>query len=189
MVQQASTPHPPLSVEDYLRLEEASSVRHEYVGGELYALAGATDRHNRIAGNLFARLWTAARGGPCRVYGSDMMLRVAEDLFYYPDVQVVCDPADGDERYKTLPCLVIEVLSPSTETVDRREKLLAYRRLPSLKAYVVVYRDDRRVQRHWRDDHGAWGQAEVQGEGLVTFPCPESELLLDDIYEGLPPVA
>ncbi len=189
MALHAATPHPYLSVEEYLRLEEASSVRHEYVGGELYALAGASDRHNRIAMNLAAHLWMAARGGPCRVYGSDMKLRVADDAVYYPDIQVVCDPEDTEEWYKSRPCLVVEVLSPSTEAIDRREKLLAYRRLPSLKAYVVVYRDECRVARHWRDEQGVWWQAEVEGEGRVPFPCPALELSLADIYEGLAPAA
>jgi len=189
MASPALTPVPLLGVDDYLRLEEASTTRHEYVGGELYGLAGASDRHNRICLNIAARLWAAARGGPCRVYTSDMMLRVAEDVFYYPDVQVVCDPEDGEQGYESRPCLVVEVLSPSTEAIDRREKLLAYRRLSSLRAYVLVYRDERRVARYWREEQDAWWPAEVHGEGRVPFPCPELELSLAEIYEGLPPVA
>lgn len=187
MASPALTPVPLLGVDDYLRLEEASTTRHEYVGGERYGLAGASDRHNRICLNIAARLWAAARGGPCRVYTSDMMLRVAEDVFYYPDVQVVCDPEDGEQGYESRPCLVVEVLSPSTEAIDRREKLLAYRRLSSLRAYVLVYRDERRVARYWREEQDAWWPAEVHGEGRVPFPCPELELSLAEIYEGLPP--
>jgi Uma2 family endonuclease len=183
-----ATPHRPLSVEDYLELEETSSIRHEYVAGEVYALAGATDRHNGIAMNIAGHLWAAARGGPCRVYGSDMKVRVGDDAFYYPDVQVVCDPVDTEEQYKSRPCLVVEVLSPSTESIDRREKLLAYRRLDSLQAYVIVYRDGRRVVRPWRDEPGAWWNADVSGQGRVPFPCPPLELSLDEIYEGLGPL-
>jgi Uma2 family endonuclease len=183
-----ATPHRPLTIEDYLALEESSTMKHEYVAGEVYALAGATDRHNRLASNILARLWMAARGGPCRVYGSDMKVRIGDDAFYYPDVQVVCDPADTEEQYKSRPCLVVEVLSPSTESIDRREKLMAYRRLDSLKAYIIVYRDRPRVVRHWRDEQGAWWNADLSGEGRVPFPCPQLELSMADIYEGLPPL-
>lgn len=103
------------------------------------------------------------------------MLRVAEDLFYYPDVLVVCDPQDTEERYKTRPCVVVEVLSPGTEATDRRKKVLACRRMQSLKAYSMVD----------RDEHGAWWQAEVAGERLVPFPSPPLTLSLDESYEGL----
>lgn len=181
-----ATPNHPLTVDEYLGLEEASSVKHDYVGGEIYAHAGASRRHNSVAGNLFARLWAAARGGPCRVFGSDMRLRVADDVFYYPDIQVVCEPDDDDERFTSRPCLVVEVFSPTTEAVDRREKPLNYRRLASLKAYLMVYQDSMRVARWWRDDQGAWWQAEVQGEGRVPVPCPQIELALQEIYEGVP---
>jgi Uma2 family endonuclease len=180
---------PPPTIEDYLTLEEASSTKHEYVGGQLYALAEASDRHNRIAMSIAARLWTAAGDGPCRVYGSDMRMRIANDAVYYPDIQVVCDPADTEELYKTSPCVVVEVLSPSTESIDLREKLLAYRRLESLRAYVIVYRDELRVLRHYRDDAGAWSDLEVVGEGRVCFPCPELDLTLAEIYRGLAPAA
>lgn len=179
---------PSLSVDDYLLPEGTSAVRHEYVGGELYAQAGASRGHNLVAGNIFARLWNAAQESPCEVLVNDMMLRVAEDVFYYPDVLVTCDPDDTDPRFVTRPCLIVEVLSPSTTAIDRREKLLAYRRLPSLKAYVMVYQDEVRVERYSRDERGAWWQAEVLGEGRVPFPCPEVELTLADLYEGLGPV-
>jgi Uma2 family endonuclease len=178
---------PPPSIEDYLCLEETSATKHEYVAGQVYALAGASERHNRIAMNIAARLWGAAGEGPCHVYGSDMRLRIRNDAVYYPDVQVVCDPTDSEQRYKTSPCVVVEVLSPSTQSIDLREKLLGYRRLDSLQAYVIVYRDEMRVLRHYRDEGGAWWDAEVSGEGKVPFPCPALELTLADIYRGLVP--
>jgi Uma2 family endonuclease len=180
---------PPLSVEQYLELEEHSPTKHEYVAGQLYALAGASDRHNRIAMNIAAQLWNAAGDGPCRVYGSDMRLRIGDDTVYYPDVQVVCDPSDTEPMYKTSPCVIVEVLSPSTESIDLREKLLAYRRIESLRAYIIVYRDERRVKRHYRAENNAWFDAEKAGDGSVPFPYPETELTLADIYRGLPPLA
>jgi Uma2 family endonuclease len=185
MVETAARQVPSLRIDEYLRLEEESAVKHEYVAGTLFALAGATRRHNRIASNIIARLSAAARGRGCDVLGSDMRLRVGDEAVYYPDVQVVCDPTDTEEQYTSSPCVVIEVLSPSTETIDKREKLLAYRSLSSLQAYVIVYRDQKRVRRFWRDHDGAWWDAEVQEQGNVIFPCPEVTLTLDEIYEGV----
>src|SRR5919112_6553213 len=112
--------HRPMSVEEYLRFEDSVPERHELVAGEVYALAGVTPRHNRIAGNIFARLCAAARDGPCRVYMSDVKLRAAEDVIYYPDIMVVvCEPGGEDAGLVHGPCLVIEVTSPSTARVDR----------------------------------------------------------------------
>jgi Uma2 family endonuclease len=179
------TPLP--TVEDYLCIEEASATKHEYVAGQLYALAGASERHNRIAMNIAAHLWGAAGDGPCHVYGSDMRLRIGDDAVYYPDVQVVCDPADTEQSYKTSPCVVVEVLSPSTQSIDLREKLLAYRRIASLQAYIIVYRDEMRVLRHYRAENNAWFDAEVAREGKVPCPCPEAVLTLADIYRGVAP--
>jgi Uma2 family endonuclease len=168
-------------------MEEASPTKHEYVAGQVYALAGASERHNLIAGNIFGHLWTAARGGVCRVYGSDMRLRIDDDAVYYPDVQVVCDPSDTEQLYTTSPCVVVEVLSPSTQSIDLREKLLGYRRLESLRAYLIVYRDERRVIRHYRAENDAWFDAFHGGEGKVPFPCPDLELTLAEIYRGVLP--
>ncbi len=185
MAETAARPVPSLSIDEYLCLEEESAFKHEYVAGEIYALAGASERHNRIATNILAQLWNAAGDGGCRVYGSDMRLRIGDDAVYYPDVQVVCDPTDSEEQYTSSPCVVVEVLSPSTQSIDKREKLLAYRRLSSLRAYVIVYRDQMRVMRYWRDKDGTWWDAEVQDQGLVIFPCPDVTLTLDQIYRGI----
>ena len=158
------------------------------MAGEIYARAGGTSRHSLISGNVFTALWNAARGGPCRVHNSDMMLRAAEEVFYYPDVMVVCgdDEADEDALYQDAPCLLVEVTSPSTASIDRREKMLAYRSIPSLKGYLIVDHGRMRAERYWRDDSGRWWRAEAGGpEGFVPVPCPETELTLPQIYEGL----
>ncbi|MCA1687107.1 MAG: Uma2 family endonuclease [Actinobacteria bacterium] len=180
-----ATPHRLPTVEEYLALEEESAVRHEYVAGMIYAHAGATKRHNRIALNIAARLIEAARGGSCRVYSSDVKLRAADDVFYYPDVMVVCGPENDESLYEDAPCLVVEVVSPSTESVDRREKAFTYRKIPSLHAYLIVDQDRRWVERHWRDESGEWRQGGVADEGSIPIPCPETRLSLDEIYEGL----
>lgn len=178
-------PHSLLSFDDYLELEKESSVRHEYVSGQLHALAGASEAHNRIALRVASKLLVAAGEGPCRVFMSDMKLRISEQQVYYPDVFVTCDPQDSNAYIKHNPCLVIEVLSPTTESVDRREKLVAYRSLPNVQAYVILFQDEMRAIRHWRDARGAWWHAEVSGDGIVTFPCPELEMTLAEIYAGI----
>jgi Uma2 family endonuclease len=180
---------PPPTVEEYLCLEEASPIKHEYVAGQIFALAGASRRHNAIAMNVSALLWNALGQGPCRVFDSDMRLRIGDDAVYYPDVQVVCDPSDTDEQHTASPCVVVEVLSPSTESIDLREKLLGYRRLESLRLYLIVYRDQMRVIRHYRAENNAWFDATATQPGdKIPFPCPEVELALAEIYAGLAPV-
>jgi Uma2 family endonuclease len=177
--------HRTLTVEEYLDLERESSVRHEYVAGSMYALAGASKRHNLIAGNIFRTLGSAAAGGPCRVYMSDVKLRASEDVFYYPDVMVACGPDEGDPFVEDAPCLLIEVASPSTATTDRREKLVAYKRIPTLEAYVIVEQDRRHVQRFWRDPEGVWWDAELVDEGQVPMACLGASMSLDEIYAGV----
>ena len=166
-------------------MEEASLAKHEYVAGEVYALSGATQRHNRIAMNIAGQLWAAARDSGCTVYGSDMRLRLGNDAVYYPDVQVDCDPADNEPLFTTNPCVVVEVLSPSTSSIDLREKLLLYKRIESLRAYIIVFQDQCRVLRHYRAEHDAWFVALHGADSKVPFPCPEVELTLAEIYQGL----
>jgi len=174
-----------VSIDEYLQLEQSGTVRHEYVGGQLHAFAGASESHNLIVTNLISALRIAARNTECRVYPSDMMLRAADDLFYYPDVMTVCDPADTGTQFKSQPCTLVEVLSPSTAAVDLREKLLAYRRIPSVRSYHIVYQDEPRVRTIWREDDGTWWEAEVTGQGTVQFHCPELTLSLEEIYEDV----
>ena len=178
-------PYDSLTADEYLALEESATVRHEYVGGEIFAMVGATKRHNRIIGNIYGRLWGAARGGPCRVYSESVKLRVADDVIYYPDVMVACGPEGDDPLIEDDPCLVVEVVSPSTETTDRREKLAAYKRMPGLKAYLIVSQDRRRVESHFRSDDGVWRRGDLVDDGRFSVPCPETDLSLAEIYEGL----
>jgi Uma2 family endonuclease len=178
----------PLSSEDYLELEAASAVKHEFVDGQVYALAGATDRHNRIVTNLTGHLWLATRRGPCRVYSSDMKLRIAtgpSERFYYPDVMVTCSESDTHDLYKVAPCLIAEVTSPSTAATDRREKLMAYQSLPELRDYLIVSAEERAVERYRRDPEEGWWYHEYREEGTLKLPYPNLTLTLDDVYEGV----
>ncbi len=175
----------PMSVEQYLRFEAEAGTKHEYVAGEVYAVSGVSFRHAGIVTNLVMRLGLAVRGGPCRVISVDVKVRAANDRIYYPDVVVVCTPHSGDDLIIGDPCLVIEVTSPSTARTDRTEKLDAYEGMASLRAYLIVDHRRKRVERHWRDEAGAWQREEIIGAGSVPVPCPEMALALEEIYEGV----
>lgn len=130
-----------ISVESYLTGELRSEVRHEYLGGSVYAMAGASAEHNLIAGNLFAALHAHTAQGPCRVFMADMkvhLLIARDDVFYYPDLMVTCDPRDTDRYFMRFPKVLIEVLSAETERTDRREKFFSYTNLDPLEEYILV---------------------------------------------------
>src|ERR1051326_7136539 len=133
-----------LSVEDYLADEEASEVKHEYVGGSVYAMAGVTKEHNFIALYIYKAVRPHLRGGPCKTFVADVKVRLhflGEDVFYYPDVMVGCDPLDTEPLYLRYPKLLIEVSSDSTERLDRREKRWAYQAIETLEEYMIVAQD------------------------------------------------
>ncbi|HET7273247.1 MAG TPA: Uma2 family endonuclease [Rubrobacter sp.] len=178
------TSHKLLTVEEYLALEKSATVKHEYVAGTIHAMVGTTKRHNRIALNIASLLLDAARGGSCRVYVSDVKVRT-EDILYYPDVMVACGPEGADPLVEDNPCLVVDVVLPSTETTDRREKLAAYKRMPGLEAYLIISQNRKWVERHFRAEDGTWRRANLLDEGRVPIPCPECELSPAGIYEGL----
>ena len=172
-----------MTVEEYFRFEETSPIKHEYVAGEVYAMSGATVRHNRIVGNVFVRLSLAARAGPCDVFVNDMRLEVARDRYYYPDVAIICTPVAESDIVARSPCVVVEVTSSSTARIDRGEKLDAYRSISTLQAYLIVDHRRRRVERHWRGALGdEWHREEIVGEGHVRVPCLDVELTPDEIY-------
>ena len=172
-----------MSVEEYFRFDERSPVRHEYVAGEAYAMSGATVRHGVIALNIGAHLLAASGDSACRVVMTDMRVQVADDVYYYPDVVVVCAPVAESDVVVRGPCVVVEVTSPSTARIDRGEKLAAYRSVPTLRAYLVVDHRRRRVERHWRDDAaGEWLREEIVGEGRVPVPCLDTDIALETIY-------
>jgi Uma2 family endonuclease len=175
---------PTMTVEEYFRFEETSPVKHEYVAGEVYAMPGATARHDRIATNVLVRLSLVARSGPCEVFSDSMRVQIARDRYYYPDVTVVCTPVAELDTFVRSPCVVVEVTSLSTARIDRGEKLDAYRSIASLETYLIIDHRRRRVEHHSRDAHsGEWRREEILGEGRVRVPCLDVDLTLDEIYE------
>ena len=147
-----------LTPEEYLQLETASDIKHEYIDGEVYAMAGATDTHVTIAGNIFALLLSHLRGSRCRVYISDMKVRIEnKNCFYYPDVLVTCEDRDRENStFKKFPNLIIEVLSDSTEAFDRGDKFADYQSLPSLQEYVLVNTKKARIECFRRTKEDLW---------------------------------
>ncbi|WP_133513271.1 Uma2 family endonuclease [Candidatus Thiosymbion oneisti] len=152
-----------ISVDDYLTFEQASKIRHELVDGYLYAMTGASDRHEEIATNLLAILHGHLKGSGCRVYGSNLKIHVGDD-FLYPDLFVRFATERGDPFFKTDPTLIIEVLFPSTRSYDRGDKRLAYQSLVTLQEYVLVTQDTPSVEIYRRTADG-WERETYQGPG------------------------
>jgi Uma2 family endonuclease len=175
---------PAISLEQYLEFEATSPVRHEFVDGFLFAMAGASDPHNLICVNVSTQVRLAARGTPCRVYQSDMKLLVGQKA-YYPDVLLTCHPDDAGQSAKQYPCFLVEVLSDSTEAIDRIEKFAQYRLLGNLQLYVLVHQTQRHLEYYRKQPSGEWLFGEIIGQGSLEFPCINLRLTLDEIYEDV----
>ena len=175
----------PISVEEYLEGERFSEVRHEFVAGRVYAMAGASVDHNRITLNLLAELREQLRGKRCEPFGSDMKLKMpGSEAFYYPDALVTCDPSDDAKYFREKPAIVFEVLSEETERTDQREKRFAYSLIPSLKVYVLISQEKREVMVLRRGRAEQWVSESVTGRGAVLeLPEIKVEIPLTRIYE------
>lgn len=180
----------PMTFAQYLAFEEASPLKHEFVAGDVYVMTGVTRRHSLITLNVASHLRTAARAGSCRVYASEVKVRVASDVVYYPDVAVECGAHDPAGNVIDEPCLVVEVASRSTRRIDRGEKLANYKAVPSLRGYLMIEQNHRRVTFWSRDDAGDWTAIDLFEAGSMTIPCPAVQLTLDQIYEDveMPPL-
>ena len=176
-----------LTPSEYLELERRASFRSEYLDGELFAMAGASRRHNLITLNVGAELRAALRERPCEVYPSDMRLKVpATDLYTYPDVAVVCgEPEFEDSELDTLinPTVLVEVLSPSTADYDRGAKFGHYRTLSSLREILFIAQDEVHVLQYVRRDDGTWLLSETRNpEGALLLRSIDAELRVAEIY-------
>jgi len=177
-----------ITEQEYLEGEKFAEERHEYVDGVTYAMAGASRRHGRIAVNFARKLsLTDRQGNPCDIYLSDVKVRATRSkAYYYPDVLVGCTADESDTHYLEQPCLIVEVTSKSTQWKDYTEKAVAYQKLASLQAYLIVAQDQPLVTMYYRDAETGWEVARFDGlEQALTLPCPESTLTLAEIYEGI----
>jgi Uma2 family endonuclease len=178
-----------MSVSQYLLFEESVKERHEYIAGRLFAMVGATAAHNAIVGNVYRCIYDTVAEAGCRAYFSDMKVWIeALQSFYYPDIVVSCEPFDPKSVYLHAPSLIFEVLSPSTADVDRREKLQAYRQLPSMLEYVLVYQDQIKMELYQKDKGNEWRCRVFEGIDTVPLTALKNrtiELRPQDIYRGL----
>ena len=175
-----------ISPQEYLEGERWSEVRHEYLDGGVFAMAGASDDHNRIARNILSELTQALRGKPCEPFGSDMRVKIPPafaDAYYYPDVMVACDPADHAKFYRERPAVIFEVLSPETERTDRREKALAYRHILTVEFYVLVEQDRLAVTVMRRTEPGWSSETLEGGNAVLKLPNLGIDIPFERIYE------
>ena len=178
-----------LTVEEYLKLEQDGEIRHEYVAGQVYAMAGSSREHNLIAGNIFALLRPHLRGGSCRAFVSDMKVEIKTssqtDFFYYPDVVVTCNPQDKERYFLSSPCLVIEILSPSTQATDKREKRINYQTIESLQEYVLISQNEMKVEVYRRDNNDNWTVETLDKDDDLQLDSVGLTLTMADIYEDV----
>lgn len=178
------------SWEEYLQLEQTSDIRHEYLGGQVFAMSGGSKEHNIITLNIASRVRSHLRGGSCSVFMADMKVRIElahqnQSIFYYPDVVVTCDSQDKERFFLNYPCLIIEVLSPSTELTDRREKLVNYRNLESLQEYVLVCQEEIKVEVYRRDSQGNWTLTILGQDDQLHLDSIGLNLRMAEIYEDV----
>ena len=180
------------TVSDYLHRERESLDKHEYRDGEILLMAGGTADHSLIVANVIRELGNRLRGKPCRVYDSNLRVRIARTVLYtYPDASVICgpreiDPNDPSGETVTNPRLIVEVLSPSTEGYDRGEKFGRYRQLDSLEEYVLVSQAAARIETFWRQADGTWLFTATSGLELAAkLRCMDIELPLAEVYAGI----
>lgn len=177
--------HPAISADDYIAGELTSEVRHEYLAGDVYAMVGASAAHNLICINIVSSLHRHLRERPCQVFMADMKLRLriaTDEYFYYPDILVSCRSDDCATYYREHPTVLVEVLSDSTERLDRREKLLAYQQIPSLEEYVLVAQQRRELTIFRRT--ADWASEKIAGDGDLSLHSLSFRMGVGEVYSG-----
>jgi Uma2 family endonuclease len=181
-----------MTLEEFLTWEAEQPERWEFFKGEAFMMAGGSDVHNLVTGNLYMALRLGLQNTRCNVFMSDVRLRLAEDdSLFYPDVFVTCSDADRARRQvKEDPVLIAEVLSPSTEAYDRGDKFAAYRRFPGLQTVLLLSQDRAHVECYTRDEDGRWILSEASGDtASLALPAFGFDLALADLYRNLPDTA
>ena len=177
-----------MSYSEYVVAEEASSLRHEFLNGGVFAMAGGTPEHGALAAAVMGELRTSLRGKPCRVFSSDLRIRVLEtNLATYPDASVVCgrlETAPDDSNAVVNPTLLVEVLSDSTEAYDRGAKAAHYRRIPTLREYVLIAQDEERIEGYRRNQRGGWELFEARSGACLELESLGISLNVNSVYEN-----
>ena len=177
---------PIVTEQEYLEMEKASSIKHEFVDGYIFAMVGSSRAHNKIAMNIGSSIHQHLKDAPCDVYMSDVRLKIEHlSSYYYPDIMVGCS-REEDDYCLSKPCLIIEVLSPSTASTDRREKLLAYQSIPSLKDYCLINQSECKVEKYTREQEGrSWILNVYEQAENIPFACVDVEMSMQAIYDGV----
>lgn len=174
----------PMTIDEWLALDDGpEELRHELVGGRFHAITGGSRRHSRLILRMGRLLDDAAVDDGCIAYPSDAGL-VVDEAGYFPDAMVLCDETDSDPLHVTSPCLVVEILSPSTRTIDQREKLAAYTSIPSLETYLLVEAEERLIVAHQRRGD-LWAVTEFRTGDSIELSCPRFEMAVDDVYRDI----
>lgn len=172
-----------MTAEEYLAWEPTQEGRHEYWDGGVVAMSGGTRNHNRVSGNFFNLLDTALADRPCDVYIVDVKVQIELGRkYFYPDVVVTCDQRDRDAQIVQFPCLLVEVLSPSTEAIDRGIKFAKYRRSPTLQEYVLVQVEQPGVEVFQRSEQGQWVLSEYALGDRLSLESVGVEVAIADLY-------
>jgi len=176
-----------MTEDEYLAGEKTADTRHEYVNGHVYAMAGASKTHNRIARNFITSLSEAADQSGCEIYFSDIKVRAEKyKSYYYPDIVLSCEDDNENDDYLSNPCLIVEVSSASTMRKDYLEKALSYQSIDSLKAYLIVSQDKPQVDMLLRNAEGTWDLQQFNDlEDDIELPCLGKTLTLQAIYAGI----
>lgn len=180
--------YPHFTPEEYLEIEESSTIKHEYIQGHIYAMAGASKAHVILTGNLVTLLNTHLRGSGCLIYSTDMKTKIAAaNTFYYPDVAVTCDQRDrtSSENFIRYPALIIEVLSRKTEAFDRGDKFADYKTLETLEEYVLVDQYQMSVERFQRNSEGLWMPFAYRENDQVSFNSVNFHKAIAELYENV----
>ena len=175
-----------LTLADYLPWENAQAMRHEFYRGEVFAMVGARRVHGLVALNLATMLKAALRGSPCRAFVESMKVQVADDAIFYPDVFVTCDAADlKTDMVFRQPCLIAEVLSDSTQVFDRGLKFAAYRQIDSLKEYVLIEPDTRRIEVFRRNERQNFELHDQTGHTELVLESVGLQLPMAELFDGV----
>ncbi|WP_250121225.1 Uma2 family endonuclease [Chroococcidiopsis sp. CCMEE 29] len=176
-----------IAPQEYLEWEEHQEIKHEYVNGEVFAMTGGTIPHNDIALNLATGLKNHLRGSRCRVNMADVKVCVSEDgSFHYPDVVVSCDESDRQAiKFIRYPCLIVEVLSPSTEAYDRGGKFTQYRRIQTLREYVLIDAEKISIECFRLNDRGFWELHPYEQGNEVHLTSVDFRFPISLVYEDV----
>jgi Uma2 family endonuclease len=173
-----------MSAEEYLAWELTQQERHEFWDGEVVLMAGGTKRHNRVSGNCFKVLDGLMADRDCEVYITDVKVQVeANRKYFYPDVMVTCDGRDRDAQMVQYPCLIVEVLSSSTEAVDRGAKFTYYRRFSTLREYVLIQQERPMVEVFCRNEIGKWVLTEYGLGDVIDLESLGCQVSVLDLYD------